>query len=619
MGFNPADFRTETGRGEATADQVRHYLQDEEDHFLDSILQAFQCTLGARQGDEVLSSRFDEAVNKVIERIDRSLKGEATLLSKPELDIVVTHINAAFRHYEEILEGCATQLFAELEKMRVDEVGEDTLKSVEAVKDKLVGQITDCMQQVWRLQGKLARYRTKVKGQFFLLGWIRSYTRPVLDRGIVQKLRRIRKMVNQGYHQLKVRHVEYERLQKWATSKKEKLEAFEIFQTLSEGSRAKFADLYRLLKMLKRSESTSELIVRELNKLLGAVVQVEESVKIFEAYEYALKEAFYAFRRKVPQMLQKSESLKETRLEIAGEVQKHRKEVRVLGSMVFRYRDFILNTHPDPYVRARLGFREATVGPEPETTKTLVRLGHRVESLDKHYYGLTAAAEAYDPVNPPLLDLGYFDEIVEDLEETRLRARRPSDAQDRFHDVLEALDGAQEIYAFDLYRVMGIEKVMRLALRIDEHNVLVKEKRFLDLYETHLNIRLPIEDDVIRKQLSKLQKADLGSLEEWQLTANTLLDALAGFVQAERRSAPISFDRLVGEVRNKRFAVLEFLYAYRKLLRVLRDRKQSIPAGLNDLLEKINALEADFSYLVSHTERSDGPLKVHELRCIENL
>ncbi len=616
MGFNPADFRTETGQGEATADQVRLYLQTEEDHVLDNILHAFQIPLdkeGAKKRGAI-SSRFKAATDSVIAHIEASLKGEKKRLTRQELDIVVAHVRAALRHYEEILEGCAAQLFNELEKMRVDEVGDDTIQGVEAVKEKLAGQVDDCMEQVRRLESKLTYYRSKVKGEFVLLGWVRSFFRPVIDRGVTQKLMKIHKTVNQGYHQLKIRHDEYQRLDEWATKKRAKLDRNPVFQSLPADSREKFANLYRLLKMLKQSESSSEFIIDELNRLLEATIRVNEAVTIFEGYAEALKKAFFVLRRGIPQELDTASDLKATKLKVADAIQAHRKEVRILGSIVFRYRDFILNTHPDPYVRARLGFAESTVGPEPATTKKLVRLGHRVEVLDKQCNTLANVAEAYDPQNPDRLDLGYFDNVVEDLDEMLLEAKRPADAHGHYLEVIKGLEHANELGSFDPCRVMGVEKVMRLALRLDHFNVLVTEKRFLALYETHVNLRGPTPDPKLREALEALEGADD---DAWLANAEKALKNLEAFLKKMRGKAPLPFEVVVGEMRQRRFAVLELFYHYRKLLQRLKDGP--VPAVIQAFNSRINAIEGEFSTLVSHMSRPSGPMSLDELRILENM
>ena len=646
MAFNPADFQKGRTHGEVPADQVNLYLQKEEDHFLDNILQAFHISLIESVGEAKpdssggIPSRFSDAIDKVIERIDKLSSSDSSQLSPGELDIVVAHVNAAIRHYEEILEGCAAQLFSEFEKMRVDKVSDETISGVEAVKDKLIGQIADCIQQIKRLEARLGQYRRAALTGVSIFARLRSWFEPVIDRAIGKKLKRIRQLVNTSFQQLQMRYTEYQQLETWAKARKKRLEGFVIFQTLSPDVRENFAEIYRLLKMQKKSHKTSDLVLEELNRLLREAITVDEAVTIFQAYSAAIKDAFFTLRRRLPSELENAANLKQTKMDCAKEIEARRTEVRALGSAASRYRDFILRTHPDPYVRARLGFSESTVGPEPETTKLLVRLVHHVEALDKKFRKLSDVIKEYDPQKKDFLALGYFDEMVEDLDRMLIEVKRPAEAVEHFDDLLEELKNVGALYHFDPYRLIGVEKVLRLALRLDKFNLLVKSRKFLEFYDIHTSIRgsIPNQEQAEGIEKMKLLNQELRDLrtsdqwrsstarslihekrENWLLEGDKVLKRLEDFVSSAKKQAPLPFDQLTGEVRERRHEVLEFLYSYRRFVQSLQDLNQSISGKCETMFERISVVEGEFLLLVSHLGRGRGPMTLKELRALDNL
>lgn len=638
--FNPSDFHRIKDDQEKAVSEVNHYLQEEEKWLLDSILQAFHINLEEEAVSEDSSSRFSEVIDAVVERIDQIASEKLSKLSPKEFDVVIAHINAAFRHYEEILEGCAAQLFHELEKIRVDELEEDTLKGVEAVKVRLLDQIDSCVSQIRRLEKKLSECAGGVQSKWSFVASVSRFFRSILDKSIIAKLKKIKQMVVQGYMQLCKRHNEYRKLNETASTRLAKLENFVIFHRLPAEVQQEFTEIYRLIKIRQLNAKSSDLLGLELDRVLKDTVSVDRATDIFEAYFGAIENEIYTMRREMTHMSAEELQEGDRRKELLKSIKSARREVHVLGSLVLKFRDFVLATHPDPYVRARLGFSERTVGPEPKETKSLMQLGLKVETLDKRYERLAEAIEEFEPQQRRAAELGYFDEIIGDLERLSWEAKAAEEATLYYQTFLSELQEVQDRYSFDRYRLMGIEKVLRLALRLDHFHVLIDERRFQDIYDTHIKIRGPVPNVEQRKRLKALNKLnfELQSLrtstaslsqsarsiaknkaDAWREEADALLADLEAFIGAMRQRIPIPLPELMETVAQRRYEVLEFLFAYHTLASRLRATDLAVPEELKQLMDRVHKIEGDFAYLSSHHERVKGPMDMVSLRALESL
>ena len=640
--FDPSDFhKTKDDRDKAVS-EVSHYLEEEEKWLLDSILQAFHINL---EEEDVIAaatgpSRFAHVVDAVVERIDQISNKKLAKLTTKEFDVVVAHINAAFRHYEEILESCAAQLFHELEKIRVDALEQDTLKGVELVHQRMLGQVDNCVDQIRRLEKKLGECAGEVQGKWSLVNSVSRFFRSVLDKSIIAKLKKIKQMVTQGYQQLQRRYSDYQRLNKAASARIARLAGFQVFRKLPAETQQEFTEIYRILKIRELNPKHSDVLGLELDRVLKDTVTVDEAHAIFAAYFTALESSIFILRRDLTQTGREQFAKDEFKQTLNERVQASRREVATLGSLVMKFRDFVLSTHPDPYVRARLGFSERTVGPEPEETRSLAQLGLKVENLDKRFVKLGDAVEEYDPQTSRGKDLGYFDELIGDLERLSWEAKTRDEAILYYKTFLGELQEVQELYSFDPFRVMGMEKVLRLALRLDHFHVLIDDRRLCELYDTHVRIRGKVPDIEQAKRLKKLAEINdemsglktstasltqsarsiaKGKAEVWKDKADEILGSLEAFIQEMRAKIPLPLEELLDTVSKRRYEVLEFLYSYHTLASRLGQLDVPVPEDVKRLMDRVHKIEGDFAYLTAHHERAKGPMDMNSLKALESL
>lgn len=594
--------------------QVKKFVEQEEVCLLQRLFQVFQ--IPAEMIDKEERKRFSKAIDLVSDRIDLIIEKNEEKMTSDQLKALIGHLNAAYRRFEDMIESCSVQIFYDLEAIPIDHITRDIYHDLKEIHAHLKTRLTEALRQHKRLEKKLSDFQSYQKSRMSIFSTLSKMFISVLDKTIPVKLKRILDQTTDHFTRLKDRYEAYDRNSKQADERVRKFDAYTQFHTLPEDDIRLFRRLYWLIKMHDLDRQGGEILKSDLVKMMGQLATPKEINRIFQEYYDLLKDALCELSGRLTKKGMDELSNESVREEIQTTITQLRNEVHSLGSLIFKVRDYILRSHPDPYVRARLGFSEHTVGPEPEETRQLAALGHQVEVLDKRFAKFSDAVHDYKPSTKSIDDLRFFDAIIMELEENIWEAKSKGEALAVFQTCLQELGEAHELYSFDPFRVMGIERVLRLALRIDFFNVLVKEHSFRDLYETHIKIRGPVRNESQKALLDSLSDLNVEFLKklkegsqkktlrqsvlavkpEWLATADQLVKSLEDFIN-EMKGRSLPLEAIVGPIHQRRNEVLEFLFAYRQFSYLLENLGIEAPDSMNLLLSRIHKVETDFSTL----------------------
>src|SRR5690606_27192658 len=188
-------------------------------------------------------------------------------------------------------------------------------------------------------------------------------------------------------------------------------------------------------------------------------------------------------------------------------VKGYQREVHGLGSTISKLREFLLRSHPDPYVRARWGFGDAPVGEPPRYTKMLNELNLSVEQLNQQYNRLLEALEA----GPSIDDKEELEKLEANISRSLHVLVQPliSAQQFKTHSdkALELLDEADELGCYGRECVDYTRQVLNRLLRADwKDHLMTANPEFRRLYWQHNGIIGPSIDQGHDKRLSKFQQ-----------------------------------------------------------------------------------------------------------------
>ncbi len=497
-------------------------------------------------------------------------------------------LNKAFWEYAEVLEGCATELFQQLDHTGLEQWHERLSYVLETVADHLLHRMEDLVWSIKRLEHQLWRWRLSFnhsgRGQKKVLQISRLW-RNFLDPSLIVYLRKGQEFLRTQVQKFKKRYQSYLHLQGQVEPHLKKIASSQVFVSLDPGVQKNFLKLYRLLKLSELNRAFKELTSKEIAIALRNVLSVDKSLHIFGDYYQGLKKFLLqnsvAIKKKPYDFFQADPFAKNA---LEHSIVSAQEEVRLLGATSAYYRDFLLKAHPDPYVRTRLGFSEGPVGAEPAQTKPLLNLGYEIESLNEWYdQFLTASRKSPDhrislaQIDPQIQDALH--EMGQPLATYRI-TRAQAEA------ILGHLKQLDELGSPDESTIPYVGKTLAKMLRADwKYHAVFGIPLFHQIYAIHEGLTRSIEDRTHQNRLiqfsliiHRLQEASkshkMFAIEhERELDISDMKGYLQDFLASVQRA--VSDQELMPEKRQERYVdlanqLLEYRYLFGNFFYQLR-------------------------------------------------
>lgn len=521
MTWQPIDFQRIVALDKTLVNQLQKYLQEKETEQSNALIASVP--EGASDAPVLPPSRsFNLKLSEAVEIFGKKLRSLADAKRDtlaPDLwKEIAQRINLSFWEYEEVLEGCAKELFQQLEQLGIEQWNAELAHVLEEIKDILLHHIEDLIWALRRVESQLNDFRSvqeTVQGKSALLRKLISYWSPILDRSLLINLLKTEKYLHIHYKKHARLLADYIELDEKVRGIMNKLNGYQVLQSLDEESREKFKLVYYYVKLWLNSPKAQIVPVQELIQALSYEISVEQTIELFKKYENALKAALFHQSRVLKKRTIKYLSDPSGKKMIQEVMKGYQAEIRTLGSTVAKYREFLLRTDPNPYVRSRWGFTEWVVGPEPAQTKQLLNLEYGVENLESFYERLDESIERGPGKKKEHRRLRISPEIQRVLHEMGQPLTSYNMTKTRAEFVIDHLKKLNELGSFNSYSVEYAGKLFAKLLRADwKHHVLQEIPDFHDLFAIHMGIVGGSDD---RKHLNRMNKFRhlIQEIENW--------------------------------------------------------------------------------------------------------
>lgn len=571
MSWQPIDFQRIVALDKTLVEQLQKYLQEKETDLGNALLASAPLIA---TGSPVLPptrmltlklSDAAEGFGKKLRQVTQS--GDASY--SPDIwKEIAQLVNQSFWEYEEVLEGCVKELFQQLAQLGIDQWNTELSIVLDAIKDTLLHSIEDLIWALKRIESQLSDFRlvqeTKQKKWTFFIK-VFPFFNPVIDHSLMANLLQTEKYLKIHHKKYARRLAEYISLDEKVRSIMKKLDGYLVLNTLDESVKVNFKTIYYYVKLWSHNQKNSVIPPQEFIRSLSYALTPEQTVDVFNKYLNGLREALFhqsrVLKKKTIRYMKDAAAKK-----MIEEVMKgYRAEILSLGSTIARYREFLLRTDPNPYVRSRWGFTEWIVGPEPDQAKRLINIEYEVENLESLFGRLEQSIEhgptgEQSPLTVPADIQRVLHEMGQPLTShnmTRTRAEL----------VLAHLKELDELGTFNPYVVEYSGKLFSKVLRADwKHHVLQEIPLFHELFSIHMGIVGGSDD---RSHLSRMNKFKhlILEIENWvknrearrhehdiELDMNDLKGYLQDFLaQVQRTSKDETLDsekakKVVGEL-----------------------------------------------------------------------
>lgn len=448
-----------------------------------------------------LEDRILESFEEALSYIEASLQDQLLRSRVPSIKFLSGQCNLLFWKYIQVLEGAATELLQQLERIRFDKLNSKILDEIDEVFALLQTHIHRAKEALKKLEILLETEEMRVGGKKGWQAWLAT-TFPkwfgLLDPGLGNYLDKAHKALNIREEQIKTGFKEYEQLDHEAQGTLSKFEEYKVLQSLEPKVNGIFKELYRLLKMWATNLKTKVLPEADMVRTLRMKMSVEKLTTVLNKYHKALSLACYDASRALKSPLLNEEE----RSNILRKVEGYSKEDYSLVGTISRFRDFLLRTDPNPYVRARLGFTEKITGMEPLKPRQLQKLAFEVEGLGDILGKMIHALHApWD--HTPLQERDLYHHSQNILHELAQPLASHSLMKSRAAHLVDLLWQMDEVSSCDPGIVEYMGDSLSYAMRADwRYHVLHENQDFHKLYKVHCAIAVREEDP---EQLERLE------------------------------------------------------------------------------------------------------------------
>lgn len=523
MGWKPIDFQGIVTLDKSLIDQLNVYLKEKESRLGNGIVNAVH----AFPGGEVLPSlpyqagvylKLSDAVEAFRNKIRQVTRYPQQITAGDDWLVATRQINNALWDYAETLQGFVIELFQRLNQVGFEQWHSDLSDVTTAIKEILLHRMEDLIWAISRLEPLLLEYRfaceAKTGKSVFWSKFLHSW-HSLLDSSLSTSLKRNKKLLKREYRLFIDRYQAYSKMNEKIVVSLQKFPRYHILSTLDEQLQDNFKKLYHLIKLWERNSKTKVMPQRETVRAIRNVLSPERAFTLFSDYYHALRASLFERSRiikRAPSEIFANASSKSLILEVIAGC---RAELHTLGATFGSYREFLLRTDPDPYVRARWGFTESIVAPEPKETRELLSLGYEVELLD----GLFERLESSLDEGPQPLEELKIAQNSRNIQTTLHEMSQPLSSRHtmRGHaeNLVSQIQEMNELGSFSMDVVDLVGDFFSKAMRADwQYHVMHELPLFHQLYGIHMGIVGPSRDRDHERRLAHFRSL-IQQVEKW--------------------------------------------------------------------------------------------------------
>ncbi len=541
--WQPIDIHSFTEWDPTLVEQLEAYLAEKETALAQDITEIIYKIRKDEQKDQGSSFEEEIKLSTAIERVAKAIRllvnhSSFEPLSIDEWRLEIRKLNQSVWEYIEVLEGAVIELFHHVSLIGVEKWNASLFEGATSIKEILIRRIDDITWAVRRLENHLKEYRSiseqRIGKEYFWKKWL-IWWQPVLDPALLINLSKSEKFCKKSYADF-VEHFEGFKTIQGETDVFGK--KFSHFHVLNEGKEMDAELLTRFCKTLylwERNEKAKAFPQKYAIQAVKRMIRPDPLYHLFQRYDQALRRSIFACSRALKK-LSSSQKEKE-RKKMQEQLIVYRKEVRTLMNTVAKYRDFLLRTDPDPYVRSRWGFTEWIVGPEPSLTRRFLNLAYGTKELRERLDDFIKALSQPSPSFAALSSSELYQNIEYTLHEMAQPLNTEEMMQRRSETLLLYLAECHEIDSTDWKVVKYVEDVLGRALRADwKYHVLQEQTLFSQIYGVHEGILSLNRAEEDREQENKIVE-QIEKMEEIFRKGESLFlgEELEGIVQAIRQ------------------------------------------------------------------------------------
>ncbi len=386
MALKSSTFQGIVKLNPSIAHDLDDYLQEKESQTAAKILAALNPHFELEeQFSDIQNGKVTftfSALGELLKQDEANISSSSTAKSLEKNGLLIRKLNIFIWEYLEIIEESATEFFQQIDQNGMEDWNAELADAVKSIKYTLVHHLDSLQYALGVIEHHLHLLRKKDSRILSLrfLNFVHLWVK-YLDSSIFSHVDKCKKYVEFRFQRFSDFYEHYCLFQTKIDRVAVKFNNYSVFASLDNETQSKFLKNYRLVKFWELNNKTKSLPQREIVKSLRFNVAPETSLEDFKCYFHHLKNAIFDISKQL-----KSPNIQANLDELLSKENEtllgYRHELHTLGATLAKYRNLLLSTDPNPYVRSRMGFAEWVMGPEPNYTKKMLELSYEIENTD---------------------------------------------------------------------------------------------------------------------------------------------------------------------------------------------------------------------------------------------
>ena len=583
------DYQGIFGLDRKTVNQVDRYLEAKETAASQQILNSIH---PYQMGDlpPLLEAsphtllRLSEAVEQLGKKIQKIRDSSEKVTAVQDWKEAAKIINYALWEYVELLEGCITELFQQLEQMDFEYWNIDLFHAVTSMKDIFSHHIDEAIWSIKRLKHQLDEYH-----HLCATGWNfwKNFTfKSLIDKELIPNLSKSQKYLGFQYQKFNERYKGYLDLYSEAEKGLRKFYDCNVLLSQDIDFQDDLKSLYMLLSVWELNQSARSISRQDTIRAVRRFKSPDDALVLFKQYFHAIKKAAFDRGRLIKKETATILQDQLGRNLISDAISGYRMELQTLSGLVEKCRQFYHQTDPkDRHITWKATKRSAS-------EKKFAHLRKEIEHFDilceEFHHGLEKESNQKE-----IFFMKADIEIERLLHEMGQPLISESSMRLKAQSFLSLLLEIDELASRNPFIVDYFTKVLIKAMRIDwKYHVFHDLPEFYDVYEVHLGLLGQLDD---RKHLNRVNKFKhlLSQLENW---------VKQGDVVKHAQEIELDINDIKGYLQ-------DFLAYIQRLLRDEKHDKESNLQLISQLNQKLLEYHFLFGKFFHHLDFSDPEQK----------
>ena len=586
MSWKPIDFQGIMSLNPQMVDQLFNYLEIKEGQASEALLQTIHAASPhpSLPPGQINRLKIHEAAEVLEKAVSKMQKTDRSSFNQ-EWVKTVEEINHILWDYFEVIEECVTELFQQIDYVQIDEWRDELFHVVEQLKDILNRHLDDLRWAIRRLKQTLKDYLFLYTKKWNLFSRIDLIVRPPIDRALNRNLEKCRKVLGFNFQKFADRFTRFRSTSSKLEQAQNKFNWYPVFNGLDLSSQTILKKIYRLTKLWELNRSAKAFPEEDVVRVIRNLYSPEKILEVFEEYKNLLTKTLYEKSRSIKNehkvftddMIMRSDE----------EILCYRSELHTFGGLIKKYRNFLLRTDPDPYVRVRLGFPEWVVGNESMTTRKMREINLELGNLDDQFENLRQAIERKSVMADPTIAQVDVEvkNILHEMAQPLISSSLMHHFASRLVNQLQQLD---ELSNSDPRVVEYVGEILNKALRYDwKYHTLFDVADFKQLYETHLGVIGASDERIHQNRYFKFEQI-INDLTRWLKNKEThrhmheievdmsdmkgYLQDFLGYSQRLSRDEDLGHERAQRALSELSNQLLEYRYLFGNFFHNLHDK-----------------------------------------------